>query len=181
MTAFPERPVDWDGAEQEKEVFARFGLATYHAQCFEHSIVNLLLSAELVAVAASKIVTSRDEWEKLVDHILDSSFELTLGNIIRRVEERINLDARTIKIIRDAKDRRDLLAHRFFREHAEDFATSAGRLRMLAAIEEHGNRIYGAMKVVDLIEATTAKRLGDTPERRAEFFQRYIDEIAARE
>lgn len=179
MSAFPERPADWDNAEQEKEVFAWFGLASYHAQCFEHGVVNLLLSAELVA--ASKIVTKRDEWNALVDHILDSSFELTLGNIIRRLQERMSLDPRTSKVIQDAKDRRDWLAHRFFREHAEDFVTSSGRLRMLDVIEENGTRIHEAMKTVDLIEAATTKHLGDTPERRQEFYRRYIEEITARE
>jgi len=179
MNAFPERPVDWDSAEQEKEVFARFGLASYHAQCFEHSIVNLLLSSELVAARGT--VTDRDEWEKLVDHVLDSSFELTLGNIIKRLERQISFDARTMNIIRDAKERRDWLAHRFFREHAEDFMTSAGRLRMLDVIEEHGNRIHDAMNVVDLMEGATVKHLGDTPERRSEFYQRYLQEVAARE
>ncbi len=179
MSAFPERPPDWANAEQEKEVFARFGLASYHAQCFEHGVVNLLLTAELLA--ASKIVTRQDEWEKLVDDILDSSFDLTLGNIIRRLKERISLDRRTVQIIEDAKDRRDWLAHRFFREHAEDFMTSSGRLRMLDAVEEHGTRIHEAMEIVDLIEGATAKHLGDTPERRQEFYRRYREEITARE
>jgi len=179
MSAFPERPVDWANAEQEKEVFARFGLASYHAQCFEHGVVNLLLTAELVA--AGQMAIHQELWEKLVDHILDSSFELTLGNIIRRVQERISLDPRTIQIIQDAKQRRDWLAHRFFREHAEDFVTSAGRLRMLDIIEDHGTHIHEAMKIVDLIEAATAKHIGDTPERRQEFYRRYIEEISARE
>ncbi|MFC7498001.1 hypothetical protein ACFQRC_02070 [Enterovirga sp. GCM10030262] len=179
MNAFPERPVDWDNAEQEKEVFARFGLASYHAQCFEHSVVNLLLTAELVA--ASKVVDSKEAWEQLVDHILDSSFELTLGNILRRLEQRIAIEPRTMKIIRDAKDRRDWLAHRFFREHAEDFVTSSGRLRMLDVVEEHGTHIYEAMQIVDLIEGATAKHLGDTPERREEFYSRYFKEVLARE
>lgn len=178
MSASPERPVDWHGAEQEKEVFARFGLASYHAQCFEHAVVNLLLTAELVA--ASRVVGSREVWEELVDHILDSSFQLTLGNMIRRLEERITLDPHTMTIIREAKERRDWLAHRFFREHAEDFMTSAGRLRMLDVLEEYGTRIHEAMEVVDLIEAATAKHLGDTPERREEFYSRYLQEILDR-
>lgn len=178
MSAFPDRPADWQSAEQEKEVFARFGLASYHAQCFEHGIVNLLLTAELVA--AREVVGSREVWEELVDHILDSSFQLTLGNMIRRLEERITLDAPTMTLIREAKERRDWLAHRFFREHAEDFLTSAGRLRMLGVLEEYGTRIYEAMQVVDLIEAATATHLGDTPERREEFYNRYLQRILER-
>ena len=141
-------------------------------------MVNLLLSAELVSAAGT--ISKHQEWEALVDHILDSSFELTLGNIIRRLEEKITLDQHSVETIHSAKQRRDFLAHRFFREHAEDFVTSSGRLRMLDAIEDHGTVIHEAMLVIDLAEAAVAKHLGDTPERREEFYRRYLEEVTRR-
>ena len=173
--AFPPRPENWDEAEQQKEVYARFGLAVYHAQVFEHSIANFLLTAELVKAVG--VVRTQEAWERLVDHTLDSSFELTLGNMIKRVFDAIGIDEREQEEIRVAKRNRDELCHRFFREHAEQFMTPSGRLKMLDRLETLGSQIRSATAIVDLIEGATAKLLGQTPEKRAAFTEAYLDEI----
>jgi hypothetical protein len=168
---FPPRPENWANAEQQKEVYARFGLAAYHAQVFEHGVANLLLIAELVK--AKGIVRTQQAWETLVDHVLDSSFQLTLGNMVRRLFEAITLDAAAKDMINAAKRNRDELCHRFFREHAEDFMTSAGRLRMLDRIETLGSEICAATAAMELIEGATAKLIGISPEKTAEYAEAY--------
>ncbi|HYN45696.1 MAG TPA: hypothetical protein VES64_03300 [Allosphingosinicella sp.] len=173
--AFPPLPENWNEAEQQKEVYARFGLAVYHAQVFEHSIANLLLTAELVKAVG--VVRTQEAWETLVDHTLDSSFELTLGNMIKRVFDAIGIDESTQEMIRVAKRNRDELCHRFFREHAEEFMTPSGRLKMLDRLEALGSHIHSTTAVVDLIEGATAKFLGQTPEKRAAFTEAYLNEI----
>ena len=174
---FTNEAIDTENA-RVREVYARFGLAVYHAQCFEHGLANLNLTAHLVM--ANEVVQNREQWEALVDEVLDRSFEKTLGNLIRELKKVINIDAGAMASISEAKAIRDELCHRFFREHSEDFMTPAGQDRMLLKLEKLDAKICEATAIVDLIEGAVAKHIGQTPETRAAFFENYEAEILAR-
>jgi hypothetical protein len=177
VSQFVEEAIDPESAHV-REVYARFGLAVYHAQCFEHGLANLNLTAHLVG--AKGIIPTQEQWEALVDEVLDRSFEKTLGNLIKELKNVISIDAHALGYILEAKAVRDELCHRFFREHAEDFLTSTGRDRMLLKLEQLDRKICEASAMVDLIEAATAKHIGQTPEQRAAYFDAYEAEILAR-
>ena len=65
-----ERNVD---PEQIKEVYARFGLAMYHAQCLEHQLVLILVTK----YGPGPTRLSDVEFE----NVLDALFSRTLGHL----------------------------------------------------------------------------------------------------
>ncbi len=168
-----------DDVEEDsaKEVFARFGLAVYQCQCLEHGLANLIMTTQLVRVRPK----TRESWEGLIDCVLDDAFTKTFGNLLKALHGVVTVDDRTKQTLLRAKDIRDELAHRFFRERAEDFMTSVGKQRMLDHLSTLSATLEEAILVVDMIEGAVAKHLGIQPQDREEAYVRYESEIRARD
>ena len=126
-----------DGA-REKEVFARFGLAAYKIQVFDHALVNLIAVASRVLVAMTL-----DE----VDRQFDDLFRKTSGALVADIREAAYLGEDDLALCRKAVRERNRLIHRFFRDHADNFMTSHGQQLMindLASVVELIERADGA-------------------------------------
>ncbi len=122
-------------AEEVKEVYARFGLAFYHAQVLEHSIVNALLILDLIPTRRHN-VSSQDEWESIVEAFMGHHFEATMGRMIQNLRSVTEVPSDLEVRLRDALRRRNWLAHDFFRERAVELTTSAGRDQMISEVDE---------------------------------------------
>ena len=124
-----------DEGDHIKEVFAHFGLALYLAQCLEHGIVNALLRLDLPSAARIRTgddpPRTRDEAYEIFDTYQAEQFEKTMGNLIKQLQTVAPLPDHVVTTIINSKKRRDLLAHRFFRERAAEFVTFDGRDAML--------------------------------------------------
>lgn len=125
-----------DGA-REKEVFARFGLAVYKAQVFDHALVNLIAVASRV-----RVVVTSDE----VDRQFDALFRKTSGALVTDIREAAYLGEDDLALCHEAVGERNRLIHRFFRDHAENFMTSRGQQVMVDDLAS----------VVELIERADA-------------------------
>ena len=123
--------------EHVKEVFAQFGRALYLAQVLEHGIVNALVAFTLLPTRAG--VKSASEWVGKVDLFMDREFERTLGGLIRRLREDAPVSPDLAQELMAARDKRNWLAHGFFRERALEFMSSSGRVQMIDEIEECRN------------------------------------------
>lgn len=114
-----------NGARQ-RETYARFGLAAYHAQVFENGIVNLIALAEMYAKRSGKPMTTED-----VDALHAALYSYTAGRLVNRLAEVLPQQRDLIERYREAVRERNRLMHHFFRDHNEDFMTTLGMQRMV--------------------------------------------------
>jgi hypothetical protein len=125
---------------QIRDVYAHYGLAMYHAQCLEHGIVLALVSAKLFAqeraVAESTGKFSLSDFERRFDIFMDEQFDLTMGGLISRLRTSSKLATSFDTDLTNAKQLRNFLAHRYFRERAHAFISKIGRKSMLAELQE---------------------------------------------
>lgn len=118
------RDVD-DESAHTREVYALFGLAIYYAQVLEHGIVNLLTLANVM----NRQGTPRD-----FDEVMERRFRDQFAELVRRVEPFVGDDPNVVADLAVGVDRRNGLAHRYFRERAEHFMSWTGRRDMCAEL-----------------------------------------------
>lgn len=136
-----------DGS-REKEVYARFGLAVYRAQVFDHGLVNLLAIATNIDANARLID---------IDGTFESLFRKTTGALVTTAAKESRLGADDITLCRTAVSERNRLVHHFFREHAEDFFTPFGQQQMV----DDADRIGDLMSTADAACRRVLMRLGE--------------------
>lgn len=133
------KSLDDEGAEI-RDVFAHYGLAMYLAQCLEHGIVLALVYTRLLPRERSRAeavgTISAAEFEKHFDVFMDEQFELTMGGLISRLQTTTKLPTSFKAELKKTRELRNFLAHRYFRERAEDFISNSGRISMLAELQE---------------------------------------------
>ncbi len=136
--------------EHEKEVFARFGLAVYRAQVLEHALVNALTFLDLIP-SRRHLAQSRAEWGAEVDAFTDQKFEATMGKLMGGLRAITHVDTDLDALLKEALQKRNWLAHDFFRKRAVEFMSYAGREQMLREVDECGDlfgRADGALEAV---------------------------------
>ncbi len=116
-----------DNGDQQREVYARFGLAVYMAQVFEAGVSNLIVVAEGVEGR----LTSRQE----VDRRFDELYRQVLGRLVRVLEQDQRIDEKDLSVCRRALDERNRLMHHYWREQITSMATPAGRQRMVDELD----------------------------------------------
>jgi hypothetical protein len=115
-------------SDQIREVYARYGLAMYQAQCVERQLAILLASE--YGPGPRKITRSQ------YDQLLQSHFERTLGGLLHHLEKAISLPSDFEKTLRIALEKRNWLAHRYFWERAGHFVSGKGRSKMILELQE---------------------------------------------
>jgi len=121
-------------SEEVREVYARFGLAIYSAQCLEHGLVNAFIYLHLIP---SKMPEYRPkEWEDEVDAFTSKHFEHTLGRMIKDLEKFTNIAPNLSKKLSQALKIRNWLAHDYFRERAREFLSHEGRIIMIKELDD---------------------------------------------
>lgn len=126
-------PADDEDSIQIREVYSRYGLAMSQAQVLEHGMVNTIMVMRLLPTMLQH--RDRAEWEAAFDHFYDVELAKTFGNMLRGIAALPKFPADLLDRLRIAKERRDHLAHRFFREHDLDFMSRPGRTSMIAECE----------------------------------------------
>lgn len=149
--------------EQVKEVYARFGLAFYHAQVLEHGIVNALVVLDLIP-SRLHLAHSRTEWEVAVDEFTERHFEQTMGRLLRNLRSVTVAPSDLEGLLRDALKKRNWLAHDFFRERASEFLTPNGREQMLTEVDECRSLFEAADAALEDIVAPLRRTAGITDE-----------------
>ncbi len=115
-------------AEQIKEVYAYFGLAMYRAQCLERQLAIVL--ATRYGPGPTKITNVE------YDGLLESLFSKTMGRLVRDIGEVAKLSEREEEQLREALNKRNWLAHRYFWERARVFLSASGRVAMIQELQE---------------------------------------------
>lgn len=111
-----------DRAEEiRKEMFAWFGSAAYFAQCFERSLVVLLILENRLAGR----VTSHEE----VDKLRRDLSKQTLGTLIRKFRKHSVLSDGVVQELSTRLEKRNYLMHDFFYDHAVEITSDSGCFR----------------------------------------------------
>ena len=118
---------------QVREVYSRYGLAMFMAQVLEHGMVNAMLVLRLLPTANSFL--DYESWDAAFKKFHNTHFSKTFGNMIRALESIAALPEQLVTRLHSAKIHRDRLAHRFFRDHVENFSSAQGRVLMIAECE----------------------------------------------
>lgn len=116
--------------ERVKEVYAHFGLALYSSNVLEHSIVNALIVLILFPKRAN--IKSLNEWEKKHDAYYKKCFQKTFGGLTTNLIQKGSFTKDVVVKLKKAREVRNVLAHRFFRERDQDFMNLEGKISMLA-------------------------------------------------
>lgn len=120
-----------------REVYARYGLAMYMAQCIERGLGVLLAGAW--GPGPSRI--GKTEYEKL----LGWSFRQALGGLIRKVRQQVSVDDDLEAQLADALNKRNWLAHRYFWDRSVQFCSPDSLDLMIVELQE----IVDAFELLD--------------------------------
>jgi hypothetical protein len=145
-----------DESWQIREVYAKYGLAMYSAQCFETGLVNLLISLKLKD--REKIIRSD------IDLFTEKNYEKTLGRLIHSLKQAMKISENLETELRELLGIRNYLAHRYFRVKAIDFMKKDGRQRMLFELESIISKLENGDKKIDLIDSVICEQYGITNE-----------------
>lgn len=143
-----------DESWQTREVYAKYGLAMYFAQCLETGLVNLLVALKLKD--RDKITISD------IDSLIGINYEKTLGKLIYSLKEAMEISEDIETNLKELLDIRNYLAHRYFRVKAIDFMKKDGRQHMLSELECFISKLEGGDKKIESITAVIAEQYGIT-------------------
>jgi len=143
-------------ALQRRELFGRYGLAMYHAQCVEKSLAILTSSV----FHKEFIKSSFDAREKIVS----KAFSNTLGRLIRILETQVKIPPNLNKNLIEALDKRNWLAHDYFYDRADDLLTASGKKKMISELTKLNDFLSDLDADLTSIIDTWSAKVGITKE-----------------
>lgn len=114
---------DDDG--RHRLVYAYFGLAIYFGQCLEETFLIMLWTDRIF----KKKVKTNEEVNGIIDAIENS--KKTMGIFINEVKQSYSLTTSIIDQLDKILDKRNYLAHKYFKLHIEKFHSEIGQLEMI--------------------------------------------------
>lgn len=154
----------YDENEHCKTVLARAGAALSQAQVLESAVQNLLVISGIV----SRDVTSLAAFDQLDEKLR----QFTLGRLLREFRKETVLNAEEEKTIDQALDRRNFVAHHFFKERVVEFAGREGRDSMIAELLSYEDLFMEAEAIVSALAHAIATHIGVTEEKVKRHFDR---------
>src|SRR4051812_39178479 len=105
-------PIHQPDYSDPKEPYSFFGLAAYYAQCFEQSLILLLVSDTLLNDELRMKFGSMDE-------LFWSMDKNTMGMSINRILKRLSVEPEIATMLKDVLEKRNYLMHHFFPENID--------------------------------------------------------------
>lgn len=164
---------DFENA-QTREVYSRYGLAMYMAQVLEHGMVN----AAIVMQTLRLLRTHPDEasWHRAYDEAYEKGLGKTYGNMLRALEGIADFSPELLARLRDLKEDRDILAHRFFRQNDLAFMNQDGRKAMIIWCEERVEKFKALSDDLDDFIAPIQERYGISREWVERAYQQSLED-----
>src|SRR6266487_3858100 len=106
--------------EEAHEIYARYGLAMYFAQVVEHAIVNLMVALRLPERGRLTVAD--------IDELMNQAFGMTFGRLLGELRRQTDSADHVQEQLDQARETRNWLAHRYFRERAAQFMSPVGRV-----------------------------------------------------
>ena len=164
---------DDDKDEHVKNVYAHFGLAMYFAQVLEHGLANTMVCAELLPRRAGKPVPKK-AWEAEFDAFMNEQYQQTLGRLIRALKNATSIPPDLEDLLIAALEKRNYLAHQYFRERAETFMSWKGREKMIEELQGAQKLFDNAEARLTAIERQLREKYGLTDERLRPGEEKYL-------
>jgi hypothetical protein len=161
---------DYDDGEHIKELFAYFGRAYYMANVFETGLAIAVLNLDFLTETANKIRQNgktrfdRSAYEAEFDDFMNQQHAKTLGNLIKRLNELIEIGEPMKSLLSESKSKRDFFAHHFFRERSEAFVSRTGRDSMIEELERAHDLFKSADRALQELIEPYLERHGMTKE-----------------
>lgn len=150
------------GSAQIREVYARYGLAMYMAQVLEHAMVNAVIVMR--TLPAMRDHADETSWHATFDSAFEAGLARTYGNMLRQLETLERFPSELLDRLRVAKEDRDILAHRFFRQNDLAFMNPNGRTSMIAWCEERVDLFKGLSDDIEALLGPIQAQHGITRE-----------------
>lgn len=138
--------------EQCRDVYARFGLAFYHANVLEHELINLCVLTQIVGKTSFT-----PEW---VESLVDSRYRLLFGQLVREVRALSTFPEDVAQELQTALAMRNQLAHSFFRNHSCDLTLAEGRARMIAELTDASELFQRVDERLTRVSSSLRRRCG---------------------
>jgi len=167
-----------DDGSQHKEIYAFFGLAMYQASVFEVAVANAIVPFK-IAIEQGSFAT-REEFHEAFDLEMASQFKRGLGDLLRTLGKVHALPKELGGQFHRVLDRRNFLAHHFFRENAETFYSVAGREEMLGFIRSSIAMFDDATDALADFLQPKLDAVGLTKGRLAAEFRIYLQDVRNR-
>lgn len=151
-----------DFGEHVKTVYAHFGLAIYYGQVLEHGLANATFVIDVVPRASD--FSSEENWSESVDEFFEGKFRQTLGRMIESFKKVTAVPDPLEKLLSDALEKRNWLAHHYFRERTYQFMSTAGREEMIAELEQIQELFQRADAALEDVAEPVRERYGYTKE-----------------
>jgi len=166
-----------------RDLYAQAGVALYLSQVLEHGIVNILVLADmLVLMKKARKQGVKPTAEKVAEYIAlaedaeEQHYKRTMGNLLRTLyQQEIELPSGLEELLNEALERRNRIAHRFFRERALEIANHEGRVVAIAELKEMQEVFNRADAPLEKIFRQMALKLGLSQDRLAELQQVYTE------
>lgn len=162
-----------DQSGNHKDVFAHFGLAAYHAQCFEMELKNIFILL-LRANNRTWPISLLEQCETVLD-------KQTLGTLLRDIRNVVAFDDGCVAAVESALATRNRLMHGYYERHAADLLSDEGRGRMIRELEEYQQSFVTADAIARSVSGALGKALGITNEMLESELQRMTKEAAERD
>jgi len=156
---------------QVREVYARYGLAVYLAQCVERQLALLLATRYGPDIEGMT--------PQQYNQLLDSLFQQTFGALMVTLRETVTLPVEAEARLRRVLERRNWLIHNYFWERAGHLLTPAGRAKMIAELEALADEFEAEHQRLLTISRNWAKEHGVTEERLQAELERLIQRAEA--
>jgi hypothetical protein len=169
----PEESREQYESDQARDTYAYYGLAMYTAQVFEHEVVNLLVLAHIVRAQENAERILSDPWER--------RFRDTLGQLSQRLKPYLAHDQQLVYDIANGVRTRNHLAHSYWRVHAEDAVSVAGRAEMIEELIGIKDMFADLDERLTRVSKPFRKSLGITDERIQEQYDEMKKRVAERD
>lgn len=143
-------PIPRPDYDDPKEPYALYGLAAYYAQCFEQSLILILVILKAMGVSQMK--------EANYDDVLTALDKGTMGALIRDLKKVSKVGTRLEVVMRELLTKRNYLMHSFFQKNSEKLLSEQGRRAVLDELREMAQAFQDGDKILtDIYEPLWAK------------------------
>lgn len=172
---------DSPDSDEVKELYAYFGHSFYCANILEFGVVNALCTLDLLEKRED--FPDKEVWKNIIDKHYDDSFKNSFGKLLKKIElhrKSIPELESVVSAVTACVDRRNFLAHHFWREHATSLFTKEGRAKMIKELEEASELFFRTDQALEKLIQPIDDRYGITAEARSAEFDRMIQEVMKR-
>lgn len=145
-------------SQDELQLYAEYGITAEKAQVLEIEAGNVALAFIALFVDTDRISA---EDREMFRGIVDDVNRKTLGALLKSIRTWAHFDESLIKIVDEALDRRNYLAHRFFPKHNFAIFSADGQREMIEELKDIQGKLDRAHSALSAVSSALLKFRGN--------------------